>query len=286
MHKIINRRAGAVRTSFLLTLLLAMAICLGWYYWSINDEHDRAFKAVELGDLQAVQEIIATQPALLTENKHHPPSMIVMAAFEHPDLLQAIAPVVYQRTQNRYQLWNALSMAVRNNDLRAVEILLESGWDPNSGASSSLLVEACRQQNPKLIQLLLEHKVDPSAALSWACEHGDADLAARFLAMGADPSAPRALAHAVAHGELDLANELLSKGANPADGLSGVNEQTPRDLLASLIREGDFSRLDEDQQTEAVRNLRRLVEAGILDPQSLELLGFGSPEPAYEQLGL
>ena len=284
----IKKRTGAVRLSFLLTLILMIATCLGWYLWSTNDDDNRAFAAVELGDLEAVEELIAKRPSLLIENKHHSPGIIVMAALEHPELLQLIAPVIHEGTRNRFQLWNALSMAVRNDNMRAVKILLDSGWDPNEGAASSLLVEACRKQNPKLVELLIDHKVDTTAALSWACEQGDTDLAARFLAMGADANAPRALGQAVAHGEFDLVNELLSRGANPADGLSGVSDQTPRDLIASLLREGDFERLDEDQRAEIISNLRRLEDSGILDmrsfPQSSWQLGSESRDSVNQRV--
>lgn len=260
-----NGRAGAVRPSFLLTLILAVGACLIGYRWLTRDVDNLAFTAVDVGDVEAVEQLIAKRPRLLTENKYHSPNMIVIAALKHPDLLQMIAPVIHQGTRYRFQLWNSLSMAVRNQDMRSVNILLESGWNPNEGAVSSLLVEACRQQNPELIELLLANDVDTTPALSWACEQGDSKLAARLLALGADPSAPRALASAVANGDFELVNDLMLKGANPADGLIRINDQTPRDLIAGFLREGDFDLLDEDQQAEAIRNLFQIEDSEILD---------------------
>lgn len=260
-------RIGAIRFSpaFLLTLVVAVCAFLGAYHWLTVDSDGAAFAAVESGDIEEVERLITRHPSLLTENRYHTPSMMVTVALKHPDMLRRIAPFIHKRVGNRFRLWNALSVAVKNEDMTSVRILLQNGWDPNRGASSSLLVEALRHGNQELVELLLEHEADTTDALSWACEQGDSDLAARMLALGADPTTPMALANAVASGDFQTASDLVSRGANPAAGLVRVGATTPPDLVAAFVREGDFDLLDEDQQLQAIRSLFQIEDSGFLD---------------------
>jgi ankyrin repeat protein len=125
----------------------------------------------------------------------------------------------------------ALTIAVREDCVKEVRILIDNGAQRNEGGfqGNTPLLHACIQSNPIMLKLLLELKCDPSipnehgetAVHILAQQNKDVDML-RFLLENVNIDIERnnkyghsPLCLATHHGVLEITKELLKAGANP-----------------------------------------------------------------------
>ena len=238
--------------SFLLVFILIVALLLSWLRASQQESivHD----AVASGNAAVVARWAKRKSKLLTENQYYSPSMLLRSAVESgsEETLAAVSPLILEKARSQ-DVYNALSLAIRNEDLTSAKILLENGLDPNANKEFCALVQAQRQKLPEFVNLLLEHGADPTLALAWACEQPDSNFAFRLLSLGADRNASGALTGAVRSGNADLVRSMLSKATATTAGVIGISDKTPKDLVNELVERADFSKLDAQQTREVFK---------------------------------
>lgn len=271
--------------------MLGTAACFAWYRRATHNPDEMAYQAVRLGNLAAVKRLLEKHPELLTQNQKRPPHLMLIAGWR-PEILSLIAPSMVKACDDKRKLWMALARFVGDGQFESARILLDCGVDPNEGATHSLLLDACRKSKDlKMAQLLLRHGADTTAALSWACDQPDSRFAFRLFERGADARVPKALANAVRNEHWELVEALIQAGANTADGLIGVRDSTPRDLVRRMVEAADVEGLDGGAQTELWRNLFTLADSSVfnsvaprfdLPSKSSPLRPYDTPRPILE----
>ncbi len=163
----------------------------------------------------------------------------------------------------------ALVQAVANDDVRAVELFLIAGMDPDSEVSgwastTTPLKQAVAGHNGEIIEMLLAGGADPNSGMSEAIRLGNASVVARLLDAGALPGIgalssaatgpqasvwlvellidagasvdTRALDAALGDGRFVIAQHLLDAGALPSEwSITGALRSI--DVLLSLEEE-------------------------------------------------
>ena len=269
--------------SFLLVIILIIAVLFAAFRWSreVSLVHD----AVAAGNTSVVSRWARRRPKLLTENQYYSPSMLMRAAVESKSVetLKVLAPVVLSHSKSK-DVFNALVVAVQNNDIEMCRALLDSGLDPDANEDFSILVNAKKLGNAQILDLLLEKGADPTLALPWAC-HQEPSFAFRMLSLGADVNVKGALASAVRHGNYDLMQALLDKGANSATGLIGIQEETPSEVIDKLIQHGKFD-IGWLQTRELTESLLKHSDATIFERVFPQIVIHESHDPLAHLLGL
>lgn len=148
-----------------------------------------------------------------------------------PDILHFILDLGAGKPEGAFR--HTLSMAVSKGNIGVLKILLEAGADPNaegivsSGASNLPLIAAAEFNDPKMVQMLLDHGADPDLtnsegelALAKASRLGNDKLISPLLKGGANINAIQrngwgALHYAAVHGNIGLMTKLLKNGADP-----------------------------------------------------------------------
>src|SRR5208337_1355982 len=109
----------------------------------------------------------------------------------------------------------------------ALTLLMASGLSQAAETNDSRLVEAARNQDPKVVRTLLTQKVDVNArssdgstALLWLAHWNDLDTANLLLGAGADANTANdfrttPLSEACTNGNSAFVRALLKSGANP-----------------------------------------------------------------------
>ena len=148
-----------------------------------------------------------------------------------PDILRFILDLGAGKPEGAFR--HTLSMAVSKGNIGVLQILLEAGADPNAegivsgGASNLPLITAAEFNDPKMVQMLLDHGADPDLtnsegelALAKASRLGNDKLISPLLKGGANINAIQrngwgALHYAAVHGTIGLMTKLLKNGADP-----------------------------------------------------------------------
>lgn len=185
---------------------------------------DGFLHAVKVGDLALVQEMLTSDPALVTTRDGHGVSALMWAAYHgHPAVLDALhdahpgldvfeAAIVGDADLLRKHLaadpagatmvspdgFTALGFAAYFGHPEAASVLLEAGADPNRLSSNPIgaspLHSALSGGYIEVAHLLVEHGADPNMGslsgwtpLHYAADLGDVELAKWLLDKGAYP---------------------------------------------------------------------------------------------------
>lgn len=138
----------------------------------------------------------------------------------------------------------------RIDDIRA---LLAAGSDPNAQDhnDTSVLMLACQDTNPEIVEVLLMANADPDlqcangdTALSWAAKSGRTDNLALLLSYGANPDLYNADGHtalmkSVIAGDVESAQVLLQGGADP-----DLQDSIGATALFHAVRRNDHAMID------------------------------------------
>ena len=149
----------------------------------------------------------------------------------------------------------SLLIACRAGDLRAVQLLLNQGVDPNCTGKHRItpLIEAASRGFARMVEVLLKQKADVNAlttssesALGYAAANGYTSIAGKLLKAGADPNCwvmlcgehASALTMSAGRGEIATVKLLIAAGANP----DGYEEWARPVVLAARNQHADVVR--------------------------------------------
>lgn len=186
----------------------------------------KLFDAIDAGDVEAVRELVASDPRLASARNDDGLPAVLAALYRHdaamvdallaagPELdvfeASAVGDVVRLRTlldadpsqMNAYAAdgFFPLALAAFFGQPEAVRLLLERGADVTATARNPMRVQALHSavagRNREAVRLLVEAGADPNVhqhggwtPLQGAAAHGDDEVVDVLLARGADPTA-------------------------------------------------------------------------------------------------
>lgn len=150
-----------------------------------------------------------------------------------------------------------LDEVVREKDLKWVNLLIESGANPDLGIETSItankpdiskflleegadankaIVAASKDKQPEMVKLALEYNADATLGIQDAVENNDTETALLLLDSGADPSGM--LTQATRNLNVELVEKILEKGGNPNQAVEIAIESDSVILLEKLLEAG------------------------------------------------
>ena len=221
----------------------------------------RLVEAAKNRDSQAVRQLLEQQ---VNANTKQPDGATALHWAVHWDDLATMGLLIRAgadvNATNDYGV-TPLSLGCTNGNAAIVDMLLQSGADPNSASpvtGEAVLMTAARTGIVEVVEALLDHRADVNAkelqhgqtALMWAAAEGHTGVVRVLIARGADvrmgsKAGSTPLLFAARTGDLDLVRFLLRAGANvndeAADGTTALLVATVRSHLAVarfLLKQG------------------------------------------------
>ena len=150
-----------------------------------------------------------------------------------------------------------LDEVVRHKDLKWVNLLIESGANPDLGIETSItakkpdisklllekgadankaIVTASKDKQPEMVKLALQYNADATLGIKDAIENNDTETALLLLNSGADPSG---MLKAATHNlNVQLVEKLLEEGTDPNEAISAAIDADSVILVEKLIEGG------------------------------------------------
>ena len=150
-----------------------------------------------------------------------------------------------------------LDEVVREKDLKWVNLLIESGANPNLGIETSItakkpdisklllekgadankaIVAASKDKQPEMVRLALEYNADATLGIKDAIENNDTETALLLLESGANPSGM--LKAATNNLNIQLVEKLLESGSDPNEAIQSAIDSDSVILVEKLIAAG------------------------------------------------
>ncbi|MEM7456641.1 MAG: PQQ-binding-like beta-propeller repeat protein, partial [Planctomycetota bacterium] len=203
------------------------------------------------------------------------------------------SPVIAQEVAQDETIDEAyLHAAARNEDVEAVRKALDAGVDVNAKTEygSTALFFACDRGNAEIVQLLLESGADPNVTdtfyqatpMTWAQSKGHNEIVALLLKAGVD-GADGMLIGAVTSDNVDQARSIIESGAVSESILAVAKSQAGSDEMRAIFADLDLDGIETYQPTVEEMELRSGTFSGpngmsitiSHDDEDLQL-GFGS----------
>ncbi len=150
-----------------------------------------------------------------------------------------------------------LDEVVRKKDLKWVNLLIESGANPDLGIETSItakkpdiskflleegadankaMVAAAKDSQPEMVKLALEYNADATLGIKDAVENNDTDSALILLNSGANPSGM--LESATRNLNIELVEKILEVGGDPNEAISVAINSDSVILMEKLLEAG------------------------------------------------
>ena len=150
----------------------------------------------------------------------------------HTNVVRLLNTHLLLESSEKYNLYDLLRNAVKEDNTNLVELLIHKGADHNYGFSA-----AAENGNMEMVQFLLSKGADPNYGFSAAVKNGNMEMVQFLLDKGADPY--YGLSAAAENGNMEMMQFLLSKGAtNYNDGLSVAARSGNMEIVRLLLNEG------------------------------------------------
>lgn len=197
-------------------------------------------KASKNGYLEVVKELISRGADVNKQNTFSISPLISATEFEQADVVKMLLKNGADINQEDFLKRTALSIAIEKGYAEIEKILKGENLDPKGVE----LIKACQNNDLNAVQKLLDQGTDPNVQdeqkrtpLHYAAEHGNSEIIELLFSKDAEPdvynidgNAPLHLA--VLNDRLDAVKELLENGADP--DVQNEDGNTPLHLAASI----------------------------------------------------